>query len=188
MKINEALQPRHREEFASNHYRVVVDTKHVTPAMLFNPEHWAANTILRKGDILRCVADDGSYAFDLIVDSQKLDTSKSVKNMVTVSVFPALSDAVIEAAEVREAEKSAAREAAAPPEPVAPPVEKPTEAAAPVPPTEKPALDPSKYSFGKRKEIAKREKMMAKRKEIDDRNKARTAERLAAEAAAGDAA
>jgi hypothetical protein len=184
MKINEVLQPRHKEEYASAHYRVVVDTKRVTPAMLFSPEYWESNTVLKKGDIMRCVADDGSYAFDLIVDSQKLDASKSVKNIVAVSMFPDITDAVFEAATARAAEKAAelaARAAAqevvqAAPKPVSPPP-----AAG-----DKPAID-TNVSYAKRQEIKKRQKLVAKRAEFDAANKARTAERLAAEAA-GDAA
>jgi hypothetical protein len=194
MKIKEVLQPRHREEYASCCYRIVVDTRNVTPAMLFSPEYWESHTILKKGDILRCVADDGSYQFDLIIDSQRRDVSKSVKNIIEVSMFPDLTDEVIEAAAERSAAKAAAREAASAAQAAIAQPASPTPSAAPAEAKpqsdEKPALDPNKYSFAKRKEIAKREKMLAKRKEIDERNKARTAERLAAEAAAasGDAA
>jgi hypothetical protein len=178
MKINEVLQPRHKEEYVSAHYRITVDTKRVTPAMLFSPSYWESNTVLKKGDMIRCVADDGSYAFDLIVDSQRLDASKSVKNIIAVSMFPDITDAVMEVAIAR-----AVAKAAAAPQPVAPeaPAERPVETVQPV--ANKPAIN-SNVSFGKRKEIAKRQKLLDKRAEIEERNKARTAERLAAEAGA----
>lgn len=179
MKINEVLQPRHREEYAANHYRITVDTKRVTPAMLFSPAHWESNTVLKKGDMIRCVADDGSYAFDLIVDSQKLDASKSVKNIVAVSMFPDVTDAVMEAALA----VATAKAAAAPPPPVEPVVPAERPALVSEPPTENPAFD-SNVSFAKRKEIAKRQKLLDKRAEIEAANKARTAERLAASGAA----
>jgi hypothetical protein len=172
MKINEVLQPRHKEEFASAHYRVSVDTKRVTPAMLFSPAYWESNTVLKKGDIIRCVAEDGSYAFDLIVTSQKLDASKSVKNIVTVAMFPKLTDEVIMAAE-------GLAYADAVDVPVVQEPEKPVEPVV----VSKPAFD-SNVSFAKRKEIAKRQKLVDKRAEIEARNKARTAERIAAESAA----
>jgi hypothetical protein len=172
MKINEVLQPRHKEEFASAHYRVSVDTKRVTPAMLFSAAYWESNTVLKKGDIIRCVANDGSYAFDLIVTSQKLDASKSVKNIVTVAMFPKLTDEVIMAAE-------GLAYADAVDAPVVQEPEKPVEPVHRV--ANKPAFD-SNVSFAKRKEIAKRQKLVDKRAEIEARNKARTAERIAAEA------
>lgn len=183
MKINEVLQPRHKEEFASSHYRVTVDTKRVTPAMLFSPVYWESNTVLKKGDIIRCVADDGSYAFDLIVDSQKIDASKSVKNIVAVSMFPDITDAVMEVAIARAVAKAATAPQPVVQEPEAS-AEKSVEPVQPV--VSKPAFD-SNISFAKRKEIAKRQKLLDKRAEIDARNKARTAERIAAEAA-GDVA
>ena len=185
MKLNEVLQPRHKEEYASSHYRVVVDTKRVTPAMLFSPEFWEANTVLRKGDILRCVAEDGSYAFDLIVDSQKLDASKSVKNIVTVSMFPDVTDDVIVAAAAR-AEAKAAELAAVAEQQTASIVRaagsKMVDPPLPGAPA-KPVFD-TNVSFAKRKEIAKRQKLLDKRAEIEAANKARTAERLAASGAA----
>jgi hypothetical protein len=57
------------------------------------------------------------------------------------------------------------------------------ETPAPKPTRVTPADRPGQFSHAKRKEIEKREKKLALRAEIDARNKARTAERLAAESA-----
>lgn len=175
MKPHEVIQPRSKEEFASNRYRVEIDNARVSPADLFNSDYWVNNTVLRKGDIIRCVAKDGSYAFDMIVTSQKLDASKSVKNLVTVALFPQLTDEVVMAAEA-----AALVDGTAP----APVIEdRVDETPAPKPTQVTPADRPGQFSHAKRKEIEKREKKLALRAEIDARNKARTAERLAAESA-----
>jgi hypothetical protein len=179
MKPHELLQPGNREDYASTCWRVEIDTKRVTPADLFNPDYWVNNTILKKGHIIRCVANDGSYAFDLIVTSQRLDTAKSVKNHVTVSMFPRVTDEVIFAAEDRaEVETSDNPSPAVVREP-APPAPSPA-------PSDKPAIGerPGQVSYAKRKQMEKRQKILDKRVELDARNKARTAERLAASDAA----
>jgi hypothetical protein len=175
MKPHEVIQPGNREDYASSCWRVEIDTKRVTPDDLFNPDYWVNNTILKKGHIIRCVANDGSYAFDLIVTSQKLDTAKSVKNQVEVAMFPRLTDDVLLAAEAR-----AAIEAAKNPPPVV--------QDDPEPPASPPLAigeRPGQISYAKRKQMEKRQKVIDKRIELDARNKARTAERLAT---AGDAA
>jgi hypothetical protein len=170
MKPHEVIQPRSKEEFASNRYRVEIDTMRVAAADLFNPDYWVNNTVLKKGDIIRCVAKDGSYAFDLIVTSQKLDATKSVKNLITVAMFPRLTEEVLLAAEA-----SAADYAVGADDPV--PVADEPVPATPKPTQVTPADRPGQFSH------AKREKKLSLRAELDAKNKARTAERLAAEAA-----
>lgn len=228
VKLTEILQRKHEEHQKSTRYYVEINVERVAPADIFRQEFWHYQTNLRKGDILRCVASDGSYDFELRVNSQ---TMKEGKNLITVSLYPILPDYIIEAAQSGTQTKQMATHFNGRP---VPRVEQagadgwrvigfsgevvsknhPSQAAATLnmaeyinnakidavaelvdsipdaPEAAKPAIGerPGQISYVKKKEMEKREKKLAERREIDARNKARTAERQAAEAAAGDAA
>jgi hypothetical protein len=218
---------------------VTIDTKRTSVSDLFRPQYWIACTRLRSNDIIRCMANDGTYDFFLKVTSHKI-VGHGNQTAVTVSMFPQVSPAVLAAAEGDVASEmvptvlhgkpvprieviasgkwrligfdgqivgdllpnEAAAEGAYDEYIAAhgitheldqPPVDARTgqtaiaaPVAAPSPTQVTPSDRPGQFSYAKKKEIAKREAKMAKRRELDDRNKARTAERLAA--AASDAA
>lgn len=73
-----------------------IDTKRVAAEDLFRPQYWINCLLLKKDDLIRCVADDGSYDFYLKVDTHRVAPGK---NAVTVSMFPKLSPAIIAASE-----------------------------------------------------------------------------------------
>lgn len=203
----------------------VIDAKRTTVADLFRPQYWIACLNLKTNDLIRCVADDGSYDFMLKVNTHQVAANK---NGLTVSLWPRLTHDIIEAAETAASEmvpavangKPVPRfEAVAngkwrligfdgqpvggllPNEAFAAKafddyiaahgitheVDQPatdTKTGEVVVPKTAPQIGdrPGQFSIGKRKEIEKRQKKVALRAELDAKNKARTAERLAAEA------
>lgn len=229
MKAYEILARRHEESQKVTRYYVEIDVDRVQPAALFRQDFWVNQVHLRKGDILRCVANDGSYDFEMRVHSNKVKDSKAT---ITVSLYPIVPDFIIEAAESGEATKQMATHVNGKPVPrveqagadgwrvigfagevvshghasqavatlsmaeyindagittVAEGLayEAPVVPVLAPPPVGKPpeGWRPGQMSRVKQKEIAKREARQAKQRELDERNKARTAERLAAEAA-----
>ena len=234
MKASEILQRRHEENQRSTRYYVEVDVERVAPADLFRQEFWVNQINLKKGDILRCVASDGSYDFEMRVNSAAV---KDNKNNVTVGLYPIIPDYIVEAANSGAAAVQMASHVNGKPVPRvenagadgwrvigfsgeiasrnhvsqaaatlamveyvnAANIESIAEVAAlsasvgidePVPADVPPTrltpetARPGQFSHAKRKEIVKREEKLAKRREADERNKARNAERQAAEAAA----
>lgn len=105
MKAYEILQRRHEEQQRSTRYWIDVDVERVKPEALFRHEFWANQANLRKGDILRCVASDGSYDFELRVNGSVV---KEGKRTVTVGFYPIVPDFIIEAAESEEPTKQMA--------------------------------------------------------------------------------
>jgi hypothetical protein len=215
---------------------VTIDTKRVAVADLFRPQYWIACLHLKTNDLIRCVANDGSYDFTLKVKTYDVANSK---NAVTVELWPKLTPEIVAEAEGEAASEMVPTVINGKPVPrvesfamsgerigwrligfdgdvvddqlqsednanaaydgyltahgITHELEQPVidartgETPAPKPPTQvAPGDRPGQFSHAKKKEIAKREAKLAKRREIDERNKARTAERLAA--AAGDAA
>jgi hypothetical protein len=207
---------------------VTVDTQRTSVEDLFRPQYWIACSRLRTNDLIRCVADDGSYDFTLKVDTHQLGTNR---NAITVSLWPKLTPELVAAAEgdaasemvptvmhgkpVPRTERTAKGQwrligfdgqpvgDVIPTEAMAekayddyisaygitheidqPPTDVRTGEVAPPTQVSPDSGRPGQFSYAKKKEIAKREAKMAKRREIDERNKARTAERLAAESAA----
>ena len=212
---------------------VTIDTKRTTPADLLRPQYWAASLLLKSNDLIRCVADDGSYDFVLKVETHRV---ASGRNAITVSMHPKLTPALVAAAQgtaasemvptvvhgktvprveslslsgnrfawrlvgfdgqpVGDLHQSEDIASAAYDDYVAAhgltheieqrPVDSRTEE--PVVPARTqvfPSDRPGQFSRGKAKEVAKREALAAKRREIDEANKARTAARLAAETVA----
>jgi hypothetical protein len=224
MKSHEILQRRHEESQRSTRYYIEVNVERTPPATLFRHEFWANQTNLKKGDILRCVASDGSYDFEMRVNNVAI---KDGKNIVTVGLYPIVPDFILDAAESGESVRQMTTHVNGKPVPrvenagadgwrvvgfageivsrnhasqasatmamaqyingtgIADVAE--AREAAPGEPAPAPLSDadrPNRVSFATRKKIDKRQKVVDKRAEIDARNKARTAERLAAEAGA----
>ena len=212
---------------------VTVDTKRVTVEDLFRPQYWVACLSLKANDLIRCVADDGSYDFLLKVETHKIGVNR---NAVTVSMWPRLTPELVAASEGTAATEMVPAVMNGKPVPRIEPSARghwrligfdgqtvgdllPNEASAEEaydeyiaahgitheidqPPTDARTGEvavlsptqitpetgrPNQFSYAKKKAIAKREARLEKRRELDERNKARTAARLAAEAAAGDA-
>lgn len=228
MKSHELLARRHEEQQKRTRYYVEIDVTRVAPSDLFTQEFWSNQLGLQTGDILRCVASDNSFDFELRVNSHKV---KEAKNTITVGFYPILPEFIIQAAAAAALEMTTHVNGKAVPR-----VEQagadgwrvigfagevvsrhhPNSTAAtlvmadyittvksrgpgddgfygqvnvedPAPAADASAQPvdgrPLRISYAKRKEIEKREKKLEERRAIEERNKARTAERQAAEAA-----
>ena len=203
-----------------------IDTTRVVEEDLFRPQYWVNCLLLKKNDLIRCVAKDGSYDFYLKVNTHRVAPGK---NAVTVSLFPKLSAAIVAASEGDAATEMVPTFSAGKPVPRVdeiygrnlwrlvgfageqvgdlhqssaeadraleeyltahgittevdgPPVDIKTGEIVRQGPID-PAR-PNQYARSVLKKNAKREGRLAKQRANDEANKARTAERLAAEAA-----
>lgn len=238
MKPRNSLLPGDTAGHKYQSWYAMIDTARTSVDDLFRPQYWIACLNLKSNDIIRCVADDGSYDFCLKVTSNLVGNNQ---NAITVSLWPQLTPEVIAASEGTAATELVPTVLHGKPvprvesftmsgnrlfwrligfdgEPVGEPFalenaadeafENYVAAHGITHEAERPAVDiltgdvvtvrpptqvnpsdnrPGQFSYAKKKQIAKREAKLAKRRELDERNKARTAERQAAEAA-GDAA
>lgn len=231
MVPHKQMQPGDSAGHKYTEWVATIDTKRTTVEDLFRPQYWIACLNLKTNDLIRCVADDGSYDFMLKVNTHQVTANK---NGVTVSLWPRITPDVLAAAETAASEMVPTVMNGKPVprvEPIAngkwrligfdgqpvgsvlsneafaakayddyiaahgitheieqPAIDAKTGAVVAAKTTPEIGDRPGQFSIGKRKEIEKRQKVLAKRAEIDAKNKARTAERIAAEAAASNAA
>ena len=227
MKPHNSLMPGDIAVHKHASWYATIDTKRTTAADLFRSQYWVACLALKSNDLIRCVANDGSYDFFLKVETHKVASNQ---NAITVSMWPKLTPDVIAAAQGTAATEMVPATAHGKPvprfeqvsgrtqwrlvgfdgQPVGDLLQNEALAAAAydeylaahgiTDEVDQPAVDirtgdvavekpvdtarPHQFARSILKRNEKRDAKLAKRREIDEANKARTAARLAAETVA----